>query len=79
MRLLGRINSNTSGLYCVQCGVISHAKNFCDLNAGNELCTKCIKSNRPCAKLVQENGTKLGWLPLPAQARVGLVWEDKGY
>lgn len=78
-RLLQRVN-NTSGQYCVQCNVISHAKNLCDLQNGNRACSKCIKSRRPCAKLVVHDGeTNIGWLPLPEQARVGLTRQDRGY
>jgi hypothetical protein len=64
-RLVAR-KDRFKGSYCVQCNVISHTKDKCDLKDGDVACSKCIKSGRACAKLIQyEDQTYLGWLPLP--------------
>ena len=78
-RLLNR-DDRLMGQYCVQCNIISHARDKCELNNGEEACAKCIKSGRGCSKLIELDGVLyLGWLPLPAEARGDAQWEETAY
>lgn len=45
-----------SGEHCLQCDFMTHRKDDCTLKDANSACERCVKSNRPCAKLVKLNG-----------------------
>ncbi|KAI4616728.1 hypothetical protein J4E80_006003 [Alternaria sp. BMP 0032] len=78
-RLVKR-DDRLQGQYCVQCNVISHAKDKCTLKDHDEACAKCIKSGRACSKLIELDGVMhIGWLPLPAEARPGARLEELPY
>jgi hypothetical protein len=80
-RLVARTQSNTSGEYCVQCDVISHDKQSCELEpARNEAYSRCIKSHRACSKVIKhENRLMVAYLPLPASVRGDARWDEIEY
>ncbi|KAF2637115.1 hypothetical protein P280DRAFT_139570 [Massarina eburnea CBS 473.64] len=69
--------NETHGGHCIQCEVISHAAHLCGLNGANNACAKCVKSRRPCGKLIELEGEQaIGWLPLAEELREGIAWQD---
>ncbi|KAF9690804.1 hypothetical protein EKO04_010983 [Ascochyta lentis] len=64
-RLVKRPDRLSTG-HCVQCDAIKHKKHECVCSQAYYACDQCMKARRPCAKIIEVDGTMcLGWLPVP--------------